>query len=364
MVAMPSLHFFRWTEQLRDSGHEVFWFDITDGGEIVSRIHWVEQIVNWKLKYDYPGRYFLKENFRKTYDFFQQFNEKEVATVFEQKLLEIQPDVVHSFALHIACVPIAEVMNKHKNIKWAYSSWGSDLYARKEKDKGLFIIKQTLPLLGYLFTDCKRDFEIAKQYGFPGGGGYDLGLMKSYSIPFDKRKIILIKGYQGVHGKCIEVLKVLTTIKKELSEYQIVVFGTDAEVVNHVRKEALYNGLNLLIKEKIPHQEVLKLMGNAKIYLGYSNSDGIPNTLLEAIYYGCLPLQSNPGGATSEIIKDNFNGFLLDLETIKNQILQALNTQNFSDGLKYNNEVIVPQLSFNFVRKKVLEAYNKTVTLG
>ncbi len=30
MVSMSSLHFIRWVDQLKDSGHEVFWFGIND----------------------------------------------------------------------------------------------------------------------------------------------------------------------------------------------------------------------------------------------------------------------------------------------------------------------------------------------
>jgi hypothetical protein len=67
MVAPASLHFFRWTEQLKEAGHDIYWFDVLDGGEQVDRISWVKQIVGWKLKFNYPGRYFMKEKFRKVY---------------------------------------------------------------------------------------------------------------------------------------------------------------------------------------------------------------------------------------------------------------------------------------------------------
>ena len=367
MVSMPSLHFFRWTEQLKDAGHDIYWFDVTDGGSKVERISWVNQIVGWKLKWKYPGRYFIKNKFPKVYALLQQFNENNTAKIFEQKLLEIQPDVVHSFALHVSCDPIIEVMNKYKLIKWIYSSWGSDLYSRKENPTGKSIINRVLPRIDYLFTDCNRDYEIAKNHGFdgkflgvfPGGGGYNLNSLQSFQIPYNKRKIILVKGYQGVHGKCIEVLKVLIKIKEYLVDYQIVIFGADNEVVNYVMKEIIHSELNILIKGKILHDEVLALMGNAKLYIGFSNSDGLPNTLLEAICSGCLPLQSNPGGATTEVIIDNYNGFLLNLNNIEEQILRALNTEDFSDGLKYNSNELAPKLSFDFVKNKVLKSYNK-----
>ena len=214
LVSMPSLHFFRWTEQLQHSGHEVYWFDINDGGKETGRLNWVKQIVGWKLKWNYPGRYFIKKRIPKLYSFFQKLNDRKIADVFEQKLLEIQPDVVHSFALYVSCAPIMEVMNKYSTIKWIYSSWGSDLYYFQHIPSYLSDIKKVLPRVDYLFTDCIRDHKIAQQYGFngnflgvfPGGGGFPLKEMGTYESPLSERTIIIVKGYQGRLGRAIQVL--------------------------------------------------------------------------------------------------------------------------------------------------------------
>ena len=40
MVSMPTLHFFRWSNQLKDVGHEVYWFDITGMSVPVAKINW------------------------------------------------------------------------------------------------------------------------------------------------------------------------------------------------------------------------------------------------------------------------------------------------------------------------------------
>jgi glycosyltransferase involved in cell wall biosynthesis len=369
MVAMPSLHFFRWTEQLRDSGHEVFWFDITDGGEIVSRIHWVEQIVNWKLKYDYPGRYFLKENFRKTYNFFQQFNEYEIATVFEKELLKIQPDVVHSFALYVSCTPIFLIMEKYKNIKWIYSSWGSDLFYFQNKPDYLQDIQIILPRIDYLFTDCNRDYKIAKKQGFqgeflgvfPGGGGFNLNQLKKYSLPPDKRKIILVKGFQGRSGRAIVVLKALEKLESELQDFEIVVFGADKEVIDYGNETTLGQWGNFKIYGKLTHEEVLQLMGKALIYIGNSNSDGIPNTLLEAICMDVFPIQSNPGGVTEEIIINGNNGLLIedfeDVEEIISSIKLVLNSKFLVQRAILYNTRIKEGLDYIKIKSEVLQIY-------
>lgn len=371
MVSIPTLHFFRWANQLQDAGHEVYWFDITGMSQPVSKISWIQQKVDWKLKWDYPGRILVKNKFPKLYKFIQQFNEKDTATTFENYLNEIQPDVVHSFALYLSCSPIIEVMEKNPTQKWIYSSWGSDLFYFQNEPNYLKDIKRVLPRINYLFTDCKRDYEIAKQYGFtgeflgvfPGGGGFELNEMETYKLPVSQRKTILIKGFQGRSGRAIPVLKAIATLKEQLLNYEIVVFGSDPQTFEYVTNSKLKNWKNFQILGKIPHEEVLKLMGKSLIYIGNSNSDGMPNTMLEAIFMGAFPIQSNPGGATAELIQNGVNGLLIedceDEEKIKEIVIHAVNNCNFEKAECLNQEEIVPKLHYLKVKNEVISIYKK-----
>jgi glycosyltransferase involved in cell wall biosynthesis len=369
MVSIPSLHFFRWTEQLKDSGHEVYWFDITGMSHTVEKINWVRQKVNWKLKRNYAGRTFIKNKFPKLYLYIQKYNEYNTAMMFEKYLLEIQPDVVHSFALYVSCTPIISVMENYPNQKWIYSSWGSDLYYFQNVPHYLKDIKRVLPRINYLFTDCKRDYEIAKEYGFngsflgvfPGGGGFPLYEMGQYKIATNQRKTILIKGFQGRSGRAIPVLKAIEKLQSKFESFQIIVFGSDSQTIEYCSTSPLRHWTNFELIGKISHKEVLQLMGKAKIYIGNSNSDGIPNTMLEAICMDAFPIQSNPGGATAEIIQHNCNGLLIEdcenVDEIMKNISRSLNMQ-FDKCIKTLNLKIKSRLSYDCVRKQVVEKYN------
>lgn len=368
MVSIPSLHFFRWVNQLEETGHEVYWFDVTGMSKPVSKINWVNQKTNWKLKWNYPGRAFVKNRFLKAYNFLQKFNEYKTDKVFEQYIKEIQPDVIHSFALYLSCAPILNIMEKNPHLKWIYSSWGSDLFYFQNEPNYLKDIKRVLPRVNYLFTDCKRDFEIAKKYGFegeflgvfPGGGGFDLQVMKQFKLPIEKRKTILIKGFQGRSGRAISVLKAVELLANELENYTIKVFGSDKEVLEYVAKSSLEKWTNFQIIGKITHNEVLQLMGESLIYIGNSNSDGIPNTLLEAICMGVFPIQSNPGGVTTEIIEHNVNGLLIEdcesINEIKNKIIKTITTINFEEASNLNLEVSL-NLDYLFIKNQVIDKY-------
>lgn len=371
MVAMPSLHFFRWTDQLKNAGHEVYWFDIVDGGQKVERINWVHQIVGWKLRWNFSGRSYLKANLPKVYKFIQKINDRKTDLIFEKVLNEVKPDVVHSFALYVACTPIIKVMEKYQHLQWIYSSWGSDLFYFQNTPIYLKDIKWVLPRINFLFTDCKRDYEIAKTYGFtgeflgvfPGGGGFPLFEMQAYSLPLEQRKTILIKGFQGRSGRAITVLKAVQKLKEQLQDYKIVVFGADEEVFEYTAKSKLAGWSNFFIQGKISQKEVWKLMGESLIYIGNSNSDGVPNTLLEAISMDVFPIQSNPGGVTEEVIEHGVNGLFIgnceDVNEIENNISHAINSPLLLQKALLINKQFKENLSDQKIQNEVIKCYEK-----
>jgi glycosyltransferase involved in cell wall biosynthesis len=372
---MPTLHFFRWTEQLENSGHDVYWFDIVDGIP-TKRLPWVKKKNGWKVKYpNLKGRYFVKNKLPFLYKMFSPLIEEKPATAFEEYLNKIKPDVVHSFVLYISCTPIFSVMLKNKNLPWIYSAWGSDLYYFKEFPKYRRDIQKILPRIDYLITDCKRDVKIAKTLGFnkkvlatlPGGGGFNFKEFDKYIVsPTAERRTVLVKGYQGRSGRCIPVLKALKLLSHELRNYKVIVFGADEEVIKFSSKNNLNSILNLSIYSKskfLPHKEIMKLMGEALIYIGNSNSDGMPNTLLEAIGMGAFPIQSNPGGSTQEVLTHKENGLLItdieNIEELRNLILLGLSNSKLVEKAFIINQM---ELKANYEREKikrdVLKAYN------
>lgn len=374
LVSMNSIHFQRWTSQLKDSGHEIYWFDIRDGS-YSGKLSWVNQIVGWKQRFPkLKGRHFIK---KKTPWFYKQLRvliEHNTAEVFEKVLKDLQPDVVHSFALYVSCAPILSVMKRHHQLKWVYSSWGSDLFYFQNNPKYLKDIQAVLPRVNYLFADCKRDVTLAKKHGFngevlgvfPGGGGYPLCELDKYITPISERHIILVKGYQGRSGRAIAVLKAIETSAKDLSNFKIIVFGADDEVNRFITDRQLKDKCRLEVYNKstfLPHLEVIKLMGKALIYIGNSNSDGMPNTLLEAVIMGAFPIQSNPGGASEEVVRDYENGLLItdcnNSEEIKEHIDYVLAHSELIHNAFFINQNIKKQFDSVFIKEKVLEVYKK-----
>lgn len=365
MVAMPSLHFFRWVDQLKDSDFEVYWFDITGAGNNVKRISWVHQITNWKMCWDFPGRIFIKSKFPKLYQIISRYNERNLSKEFEKTITKIQPDLVHSFALQHGCLPIFDTMHSNKII-WLFSTWGSDVYNKTGKFNFAENLKKIFNRIDFLITDCKRDYNIAKWNGFkgnflgvfPGGGGFFLDQI--YLMPFKERKIILIKGYENELGKAINVLKALAYLKNEIEDYEIIIFGASYSVKDYCYKNDFWSN-KAKIYDFLPHEELINLMGRTKLYIGNSLSDGMPNTLLEAICYGAFPIQSNPGNATSEIIIDRFNGLLIqdarNVDNIKQVLDQYFLLDDIYEGLNYNYSTLRKNYERETIKLAVISKY-------
>lgn len=364
VVSMRSLHTIRWLSQLKHSEHEVHYFDILNGGYI-NELNWVIQHTNWRYKFgDFKGRVFIKKHLPGIH----KLLENDVEKKFKEIIEEVQPDLVHSFVMYLSCVPILNIMKQNKHVKWLYSAWGNDLYYYRNIPEYKKDIIKTLPQIDYMFADCERDIKIASEMGFkgislgvfPGGGGYEINKYKAYIKPVSERNVILLKGYEQRFGKAVNVVKALIKIKHKLLNYKVVIFGADDDF--YAKYKLISNTSFIDVKGKLAHNKVLELMGKSLIYIGNSVSDGMPNTLLEAIIMEAFPIQSNPGGASAEMIKDGVNGFLIDdcesIETISQKIMSAISNTELLEKAAIHNKQLRQELADTCIKPQVLKKYS------
>lgn len=371
---MPSIHFIRWVENLKDTAHELYWLDILDRGTITTNAN-LHQIVNWKTRKINPikGEYFLRKKAPFIYKTIETLLQVTIKEQLEKILAEIQPDIVHSFEMQSCSYPILDSLNKFKDIKWVYSCWGSDLFYYQNVPTHKGKIKNVLKRVNVIQTDCLRDYNIAKSLGFngefsgviPGGTGFKLNELEKFKLPFEQRNVILIKGYEHRFGRAINSIKAMQQIPNELSNYEVVVFGAHKNVIQYITE----NKLPFMVYDRhgLSHVQLLELFGKSLLYIGNSISDGLPNTLLEAIVMGAFPIQSNPGNVSSEIIENSKNGLLIEdpnnLNEIKNHIEFAIqNPQILKEAVVINKEIAHKRLDFEINKEKVVNLYSKLLT--
>ena len=312
-VCMQYIHSARWINQLKDSEHEIFVFDCLDK-TIHNDLRWTNYTENWsERKVPYvKGEYFLKKNMPKFYRLIEPKLMVTASEKLEELIKDIQPDLVHSLEMQSETYPLIKVWKKLK-FNWAYFSWGSDLYLYQKNKNHTKRMGLVLKSINYLFTDNKRDIILANNLGFygksmpvfPGGGGYKLENYAPYIKPLLERNTIIIKGYHHWAGKALFVLNALELIVEDIRSFNIYVYSAHDIVIEKIN--ALNKAYDLDIEyssrlNQISQIKLLEKFGIAKIAIGNNSSDGIPNTLLEAIICGAFPIQSNPGGVTEEYI--------------------------------------------------------------
>lgn len=369
VVSMRSIHMIRWVSQLKDSGHDVYWFDILNTGYI-EELNWVKQYTNWRYKFgDFKGRTFLKKRLPKLHGLLENSSSRK----FQELLAEIKPDIVHSFALHIGAFPILNIMKQHSSIKWLYSSWGSDLYYHQNIGRRRKEIDHVLPHIDYMFSDCERDRNLANSLGFkgehlgvfPGGGGYDLEGMQQYCMLYEERNYIILKGYNNDFAKGKVALEALFDLPKAMVAHLTLIVYSASEAIQKYLEESKPSNFKSVIchsqKSSLSQTQLFQLFGKSLISIGNNISDGIPNTLIESIILGAFPIQSNPGNASAEIIKDGVNGLLidnpLDVSEIKEKITLALQSKDMMRQAFEYNRGYSANFDENLIKPQVLQKY-------
>lgn len=373
-VCQQYIHSARWINQLKDTDHEIYVFDCLDAVQHPD-LKWTNFIGGWsKRKLPYiKGEHFLKKYFPKFYETITPV----LKITPEEKLLqiiqEVKPDLVHSLEMYSQTYHVLKAKKK-LNFKWAYFSWGSDIHLHQSNKGQLSKIKEVLPNIDYFFTDNHRDVKLARQFGyqkeetyvFPGGGGYKLEDYKEVIKPVEERNMILIKGYHHWAGRALPVLEALELIKDELKDHDVYVYAAHPIVVTKIKELNRRHSMNISFstrKEQLSHNELLSKFGKAKIAIGNSLSDGIPNTLLEAIICGAFPIQSNPGGASEDYIIDGINGYLIhDPENVKDiaQCIVNAMTDNvlLEKAFVYNQERS-KEIAYTTIQEQVVDVYKK-----
>ena len=372
-ISIPSIHAIRWIENLKGSGHDLYWFDVLDQGAFKAP-PFVTQFTSWKnRKRPYiKGEYFLRKKLPSIYFKIQTYLETTVDEQLEKIINEIKPDVIHSFEMQSGSYPLLKTMLKYPNLNWVYSCWGNDLFYYQKINKHRKKIEKVLERINFLHTDCLRDYEIAKKLNFkgeylgviPGGGGFKLAEFEKLKSPLEHRNIILVKGYEHKFGRALNVLKALELVLDQLSQYKIIVFGAHKKVINYVNENKL--PFKVYDRDELSHAKMISLMGESKIYIGNSISDGMPNTLLEAIVMDVFPIQSNPGGVSAEIIDNEQNGLLIDnpsdIDEIKTQVLKAIEFDKegkFIESIEINKRIVNQRLDYITNQQKIVALYQK-----
>ena len=351
---LDSIHTARWLGQFRNSNVQFLLFPSSPHRRLVRDL---EDLLGSKFEASYtlvPGArwfalplWFLDKIFG---NFFRGFLLRKVISRFN-------PDFIHALELQNAGYVLLSAAPETgpSRSKIIVTNWGSDIYwfgrFRKHKKK----ISALLRLADCYSAECKRDVELALKFGFkgevlpvlPNAGGYSASLLEQPMSLVASRRVIAVKGYHGWAGRAKIALEAIGTIHQELEGLSVVVYSANYSVARQARKLSRETKLQVTVHRKgaLTHEEMMKLFGEAKIYVGVSRTDGISTSLLEAMAMGAIPVQTSTSCCEEWFQDTGVVVHEISRKSIAAAILKGLElakTQSISDR---NRQIILEKAS-------------------
>ena len=177
---------------------------------------------------------------------------------------------------------------------------GSDIYFYRQFPEHVPQIRNVLEACDFLMCNCRRDRDLAREYGFrgqflgffQGGGGYPIGEMVQLRRPepVAERRVIAVKGSQNQIGQSLVCIEALRLCAAELRPFTLKFYHLNNQPTRTAAEElARETGITVELVPRSPHRKIWSIFGEARLAIAVSRSDGIPNSMVEAMIMGAFP---------------------------------------------------------------------------
>ena len=276
---------------------------------------------------------------------------------YQQIVEKITPDFVHALR-----VPFEGMLASYspRGIPVVVAIWGNDLTLHA---KGSWLMrnftKKSLKRADGLSSDTLRDIRLAKEMGLkpsvpvldvPGSGGLDLEAIKNvskfknhYNIPEDTTWVVNPRGVRpgSIHQDVF--FKAIPRVLAQRPNTSFICPSLKGQPQAENWMEEFKTEGHTFLLPKLPQSELWGLFKESKLFVSPSSHDGTPNTLLEAMACGSVPILGDIE-SMREWVKNGQNGLLvnpLDPEALSQAILNALKEPDFLErAAEINREMI------------------------
>lgn len=302
MVDSP--HFIRWLEQFRTEELDIHIFPSSPNRRVHSRLVGLRKESGIEIKYDYSPLLLRFSFLVSIIDLVLRGRVRRYFLV--RRIRNFAPDIVHALEIQHAGYLLLGVLERcQKSSLTVVTNYGSDLfwYVRfPGHEKKIRALLERTDVYG---AECERDLALARKYGFngtfldvlPNAGGLPMdNTIKLFERQrTSERSLILIKGYTNFVGRAQDILLRLSGIYDEISDARIVVYSSTFHarlIVWWLRRIHKIESIVAFPKRALSHEQMLDLFAQARLYVGFSQSDGISTSMVEALTVGCIPLQT------------------------------------------------------------------------
>ena len=278
-------------------------------------------------------------------------------TRYIQLVEEIAPDFVHALR-----IPFEGMLASYtpEEFPLLAAIWGNDLTLHA---KGSWLMakftKRCLSRANGLTSDTERDIRLARNLGLkqkapvltvPGSGGIDLNAIENsadfnnrFGIPKDSLWIVNPRGLRpgSIHQDVF--FKSIPQILSKHPNTSFICPNLKGQPQAHAWVEQFNIKDKTFLLPKLPQSELWGLFKQSVLFISPSSHDGTPNTLLEAMACGCVPILGDIE-SLREWIDNGKNGLLVDPRdpnALSQAVINALNEPGFLEKAAQINKDLV-----------------------
>lgn len=242
----------------------------------------------------------------------------QAAAPLREYVAEIKPDLVHALRIPYEGMLAAAALEGSQP-PLLVSAWGNDFTLHARNPLMAAAAQRSLRRADGLLADVQRDLALAQRVGFdvskptllvPGNGGVRSELFHPAAQPASEPRIINPRGLRAYVRNDV-FFEAIALASKQIAGLQVdcPAMAGEPQAEAWVRRFGLGKVVTLL--PALPPGDLAAAYRRSRVMVSPATHDGTPNTLLEAMASGLLPVAGDLD-SIREWITDGENGLLVD----------------------------------------------------
>jgi hypothetical protein len=283
----------------------------------------------------------------------------------------IQPRLVHAMRIPFEGMLAADASG---GTPLLVSIWGNDLTLHGPSTALMrHYTSWTLQVADALHADCRRDVRLGRSWGFdsasptlviPGNGGVRTEIFRPPASLPESPVVFNPRGARTYVRTDVFLQSIpLVLARQPNARFVCASLADDADANRWVDRLGIRHAVQLL--PQVSQLEMARLYQGAQVVVSPSTHDGTPNSLLEGMASGCLPVAGDLE-SIREWIDTGKNGLLVDPANpheIARAVLEALQNKNLRlQAAGLNQQIITQRAEYKSCMDQAGRFYSRLIS--